>query len=184
MALAVRRRLRGLDGHRRDLPLRRGAARPPVARAGSRAGWSVATSRTATTTGCARTASSAIPTSASPTTSGHSPRRRSRSRWSCSTGPSPSWPSRASCGRSARAVRRRRRRTRSLGSGLTVVFGRPLIWLNYQQADREASLRAELVHLRENAESVAIARREGRLGARLLGRVDDARREHRSGSSR
>jgi putative ATP-binding cassette transporter len=59
------------------------------------------------------------------------------------------------------------------GSGLTLVFGRPLLWLNYQQADREASLRAELVHLRENAETVAIGRREGRLGARLLGRVDD-----------
>jgi putative ATP-binding cassette transporter len=59
-----------------------------------------------------------------------------------------------------------------LGSGLTLVFGRPLLWLNYQQSDREASLRAELVHLRENAETVAISRREGRLGARLLGRVD------------
>jgi len=60
----------------------------------------------------------------------------------------------------------------ALGTGLTVLFGRPLIWLNYSQADREASLRAELVHLRENAESVAILRREGRLGARLLERVD------------
>ncbi len=60
----------------------------------------------------------------------------------------------------------------ALGSGLTILFGRPLIWLNYNQADREASLRAELVHLRENAESVAILQREGRLGARLLGRLD------------
>lgn len=60
----------------------------------------------------------------------------------------------------------------ALGSLLTVWFGRPLIWLNYDQADREASLRADLVHLRENAESVAILRREGRLGQRLLGRVD------------
>jgi putative ATP-binding cassette transporter len=60
----------------------------------------------------------------------------------------------------------------ALGSGLTILFGRPLIWLNYNQADREASLRADLVHVRENAESVAILRREGRLGARLLGRVD------------
>jgi putative ATP-binding cassette transporter len=44
----------------------------------------------------------------------------------------------------------------ALGSGLTVLFGRPLIRLNYNQADREASLRADLVHLRENAESVAV----------------------------
>jgi putative ATP-binding cassette transporter len=61
----------------------------------------------------------------------------------------------------------------ALGSGLTVLFGRPLIWLNYNQADREASLRAELVHLRENAESVAVLNREERIGARLLRRVDD-----------
>jgi putative ATP-binding cassette transporter len=60
-----------------------------------------------------------------------------------------------------------------LGSGLTLVFGRPLLGLNYQQADREASLRAELVYLRDNAQTVAISRREERLGARLLGRVDD-----------
>src|SRR6476620_1415007 len=61
----------------------------------------------------------------------------------------------------------------ALGSALTVLFGRPLIWLNYNQADREASLRGDLVHLRENAESVAVLRREGRIGARLLRRVDD-----------
>jgi putative ATP-binding cassette transporter len=59
----------------------------------------------------------------------------------------------------------------ALGSGLTVLFGRPLIWLNYNQADREASFRADLVHLRENAESVAVLRREGRLGRRLQERV-------------
>ena len=59
----------------------------------------------------------------------------------------------------------------ALGSGLAVLFGRPLIWLNYSQADREASFRAELVHLRENAESVALLRREGGLGARLQQRV-------------
>ena len=61
----------------------------------------------------------------------------------------------------------------ALGTGLTLLFGRPLIWLNYDQADREASLRGELVHLRENAESVAVLRREARLGARLQRRVDD-----------
>ena len=61
----------------------------------------------------------------------------------------------------------------ALGSGLTILFGRPLIWLNYNQADREASLRAELVHLREHAESVAVLRREGRLGERLQRRVSE-----------
>jgi putative ATP-binding cassette transporter len=52
------------------------------------------------------------------------------------------------------------------------VFGRPLLWLNYDQSDREASFRAELVHLRENAESVAFLRREDRLRERLLSRIE------------
>jgi putative ATP-binding cassette transporter len=60
----------------------------------------------------------------------------------------------------------------ALGSGLMLVFGRPLLWLNYDQSDREASFRAELVHLRENAESVAFLRREGRMRERLVARVD------------
>jgi putative ATP-binding cassette transporter len=59
------------------------------------------------------------------------------------------------------------------GSLLTVFFGRPLIWLSYRQSDREASFRADLVHVRENAESVALLRREGRLRVRLLRRVDE-----------
>jgi putative ATP-binding cassette transporter len=60
----------------------------------------------------------------------------------------------------------------ALGSGLTLVFGRPLLWLNYDQSDREASFRAELVHLRENAESVAFLHREDRIRDRLFARVD------------
>jgi len=60
----------------------------------------------------------------------------------------------------------------ALGSGLTLVFGRPLLWLNYDQSDREASFRAELVHLRENAESVAFLRREDRIRERLFARVE------------
>jgi len=59
-----------------------------------------------------------------------------------------------------------------IGSLLTLVFGRPLLWLNYDQSDREASFRAELVHLRENAESVAVMHREGRIHERLRSRVD------------
>lgn len=61
----------------------------------------------------------------------------------------------------------------AFGSGLTLLLGRPLLKLNYDQSDREAGLRAELVHLRENAESVALLRREGRLGARIQARIDD-----------
>lgn len=60
-----------------------------------------------------------------------------------------------------------------VGSILTVLLGRPLIWLNYNQADREAAFRGDLVHVRENAESIAILHRERRLLHRLEGRIDD-----------
>jgi len=59
------------------------------------------------------------------------------------------------------------------GSALTVLFGRRLIWLNYNQLDTEADFRANLVHVQANAESIALLRREGRLGARLRRRLDD-----------
>jgi vitamin B12/bleomycin/antimicrobial peptide transport system ATP-binding/permease protein len=58
------------------------------------------------------------------------------------------------------------------GSLLTVVLGRPLVRLNYDQYDREANFRAELVHLVENAESVALLRLEPRLRARLRRRLE------------
>ncbi len=67
-----------------------------------------------------------------------------------------------------------------LGSLVTIVFGRPLVRLNYDQSDREASFRSELVHLGENAESVALLQLEGRLSSRLHRRlvalVDNMRR--------
>ena len=50
-----------------------------------------------------------------------------------------------------------------VGTFMTVVFGRPLVRLNYDQLDKEADLRASLIYLRGNAESVAISRREGHL---------------------
>jgi putative ATP-binding cassette transporter len=59
-----------------------------------------------------------------------------------------------------------------LGSVLTVVIGRPLVRLNYDQSDREASFRAELVHAGENAESVALLRLEGSLRTRMSRRID------------
>jgi len=59
------------------------------------------------------------------------------------------------------------------GSALTVLFGRPLVWLNYNQLDKEADFRANLVHVQANAESIALLHREGRIGARLRRRFDD-----------
>ena len=60
-----------------------------------------------------------------------------------------------------------------LGTLATIYLGRPLIWLNYRQSDREATFRSDLIHVRENAESVALLGREGRLTARLLRRIED-----------
>src|SRR5205823_13213944 len=51
--------------------------------------------------------------------------------------------------------------------------GRRLVWLNYNQLDKEADFRANLVHVQANAESIALLRREGRIGARLRRRLDD-----------
>jgi putative ATP-binding cassette transporter len=60
----------------------------------------------------------------------------------------------------------------AMGSLLAMWLGRPLVGLSFTQSDREASFRADLVHVRANAESVALMRREGRLRTRLLRRVD------------
>jgi putative ATP-binding cassette transporter len=51
----------------------------------------------------------------------------------------------------------------AVGTFITFVFGRPLVRLNYDQLDKEADLRASLIYLRGNAQSVAISRREGHL---------------------
>ncbi len=58
------------------------------------------------------------------------------------------------------------------GSLLTIILGRPLIRLNYNQLDMEANFRADLIHVRENSESIALAHREGRFKARLNKRLD------------
>ncbi|MES2920423.1 MAG: SbmA/BacA-like family transporter [Verrucomicrobiota bacterium] len=58
------------------------------------------------------------------------------------------------------------------GSALTIVLGRPLIRLNYNQLDMEANFRSDLIHVRENSESIALAHREGRFKARLNRRLD------------
>jgi vitamin B12/bleomycin/antimicrobial peptide transport system ATP-binding/permease protein len=59
------------------------------------------------------------------------------------------------------------------GSLFAIAWGRPLVRLNAAQLDREADFRGELIHVRENAEPLAIARREDRLRVRLLRRIDD-----------
>lgn len=59
------------------------------------------------------------------------------------------------------------------GTVLTVLIGGKLVGLNNQQLDKEANFRSELMHVRENAESVALLHREGRLKKRLLQRLDE-----------
>jgi putative ATP-binding cassette transporter len=59
------------------------------------------------------------------------------------------------------------------GSYLTIALGHSLIRLNSNQLDKEASFRSGLVHIRENAESIMLARREGRHTERLLRRLDE-----------
>ena len=59
------------------------------------------------------------------------------------------------------------------GSYLTIALGRPLITLNYNQLDKEASFRSGLIHVRENAKSIMLAHREGRQTARLLHGLDE-----------
>jgi vitamin B12/bleomycin/antimicrobial peptide transport system ATP-binding/permease protein len=58
------------------------------------------------------------------------------------------------------------------GTLLTVFMGRPLIRLNYQQLDKEANFRSELLHVRENADSIAVLGREGRVADHLAGKLD------------
>ncbi|MEN9975220.1 MAG: hypothetical protein RLZZ282_1226 [Verrucomicrobiota bacterium] len=59
------------------------------------------------------------------------------------------------------------------GSVITVWLGKRMIRYNYDQLDMEANFRAELIHVRENAESIALAHREGRFSARLKARLSD-----------
>ena len=59
----------------------------------------------------------------------------------------------------------------AFGSLVTMALGRPLVKLNHDQLDKEASFRSALIHVRENAESIMLAHREERQTARLLDRV-------------
>jgi len=59
------------------------------------------------------------------------------------------------------------------GSFLTYLIGRPLVKLNFDQLDKEANFRSSLIHLKANAESVALCRREGRLIRILMQNLGD-----------
>ncbi|WP_051946094.1 SbmA/BacA-like family transporter [Verrucomicrobium sp. BvORR106] len=60
----------------------------------------------------------------------------------------------------------------AVGSALTIWLGRPLIRLNYQQADREADFRSELIRMRENAEGIAVTGNQQTIRHRLMTRID------------
>lgn len=59
------------------------------------------------------------------------------------------------------------------GSLLTFMLGRPLIRLNYDQLDKEASFRSGLIHVRDNADAIMATRGEDSQTAQLLSRLDD-----------
>lgn len=58
-----------------------------------------------------------------------------------------------------------------IGSGLTILLGRPLVKLNYRQSDYEANFRAELVRVREMADGIALSGYEARCRERLANRL-------------
>ena len=67
----------------------------------------------------------------------------------------------------------------AVGSLAAIYLGRPLVGLNYTQLDKEANFRAALIHVRENAESVALLHREGRLRVRLARGLDELTTNYR-----
>ena len=59
------------------------------------------------------------------------------------------------------------------GSFFTILLGRPLIRLNYDQLDKEASFRSGLIHVRDNAEPFTLTQQESAQTVNLLDRLDD-----------
>jgi putative ATP-binding cassette transporter len=59
------------------------------------------------------------------------------------------------------------------GTLLIYRLGRPLVRLNFDQLDKEAKFRASLIHLRENAEAIALVRREAGLVRILVRNLGD-----------
>ena len=60
-----------------------------------------------------------------------------------------------------------------VGSGLAIWLGRPLIGLNYRQADFEANFRTELIHTREEGEKIATSGAESAVREKLNSHIDD-----------
>lgn len=60
----------------------------------------------------------------------------------------------------------------TLGSIFTIWLARPLVRLSSQQSDREADFRSDLIHVRENADLVALLHREERLTTRVVRHLD------------
>jgi len=58
-----------------------------------------------------------------------------------------------------------------IGSILAILVGRPLVKLSFNQSDLEADFRTMLIHVRQNAESIALAHREMRFNARIQARL-------------
>lgn len=59
------------------------------------------------------------------------------------------------------------------GTYMAVFLGRPLVGMVSTQLDKEATFRSDLIYVRENAEPVALSRREGRLRSRLAKGIDE-----------
>ena len=59
-----------------------------------------------------------------------------------------------------------------IGSLLTIWVGRPLVRLSFNQSDLEADFRASLIQVRQNAEAIALSRREERFDSRIQTRLD------------
>jgi vitamin B12/bleomycin/antimicrobial peptide transport system ATP-binding/permease protein len=62
----------------------------------------------------------------------------------------------------------------SIGTGVTIFLGRPLITMNRQQLKKEADFRFDLIHVREAAESIAFYNGEKREGQVAASRFADA----------
>jgi len=60
-----------------------------------------------------------------------------------------------------------------VGSAATMLLGRPLIDLNYNQLDKEAGFRSGLMHVRERAESIALLHRESSMLSRSFRHFDE-----------
>jgi putative ATP-binding cassette transporter len=58
------------------------------------------------------------------------------------------------------------------GSAITILLGRPLMRLNYDQADREADFRSALIRVRESADGIAVTGNENTVRDRLMHRID------------